>query len=157
MKRAWSAALGLAVLFALGARVPAATSTPDAPAGIPDDRIGLVPLDITAIPVPDAVRDNLSEPGERPLPARWNDAAPPVIPHGIADFLPITKTENACIECHAVAEKAEGEPTPIPESHYRDLRNAPDTVRESIAGSRSVCTSCHVPQTEAAPLPVGTD
>jgi len=125
------------------------------PRGIPPAGMGLVREDVAAVPVPDAVHDNTSAPGDRPLPTPWNENAPPPIPHGIADFIPITRAENACADCHAVAEHEEGGPTPIPPSHYRDLRNAPDVVRETIAGSRYVCTSCHVAQTDAAPLPAG--
>jgi cytochrome c-type protein NapB len=50
-------------------------------------------------------------------------------------------------------DKAEpGGPVPIPASHYVDLRNAPAVKRAEIAGSRFVCTACHVPQTNAQPL-----
>lgn len=152
MNRIRPLAIGLASVLALAALVLAAKPTTSGPAGIPAERIGLVPMDVLAVPVPDAVRNDQSQPGERPGLPRWNDQAPPVIPHGIADFVPITAAENACVMCHAVAEAAEGDPTPIPDSHYRDLRNAPEVRRETIAGSRYVCTSCHVPLTDAEPL-----
>ena len=154
MRRAWPVVLGMVLLIVFGLRVPDATPTNDDSTGIPDDRIGLVHQDIEAIPIPDEVHDNMSAPGERSLPSRWNELAPPVIPHGIDDFLPVTKSSNACLECHGIEEKVEGEPTPVPESHYRDLRNAPTIVREQIAGSRYVCISCHAAQTDARPLPV---
>jgi nitrate reductase cytochrome c-type subunit len=154
MNKAWLPALGLAFLMVLVAQAPDTPATAGSGGGIPDDMIGLVHQDIRAVPAPEAVHDNLSDPGERPLPQRWNDVSPPVIPHGIADFLPITRTNNMCLDCHATTEKTAGEPTPIPQSHYQDLRNAPQALRETIAGARYVCTSCHVPQTEADPLPM---
>jgi len=51
-----------------------------------------------------------------------------------------------------VKAKKPGEPTPLPASHYTDLRNAPGKVGDTVTGARWVCTSCHVPQTDAKPL-----
>jgi len=78
--------------------------------------------------------------------------APPRIPHGIADFLPITAARHPCLECHDRRNAAEVEAVPLPASHYRDLRRAPEVDRETVAGARYVCVSCHVPQTDAPPL-----
>lgn len=123
------------------------------PAGsIPDTRIGLVAGSVFEVLAPAATPENRSEPGERSLPERPSVEWPPVIPHSIVDFIPITAAENLCIDCHGVEVKEEGEPTPIPRSHYIDLRGAPGSVRESVAGARWFCTSCHVSQTDAAPL-----
>lgn len=154
MKRASLSVLGLAIFVTLGSGSPRTTPTEALIEGIPDDLIGLVHEDVEAIPVPDAVTDNPLDPGDSPIRPRWNEEAPPMIPHAIADFMPLTPSDNACHDCHAVEEKIEGEPTPIPPSHYRDLRNAPDTHRDDIAGARYVCTSCHVDQTVAQPLPI---
>ena len=101
---------------------------------------------------PPPVKRNQTFPGERPALLRAHPEAPPVTPHGTADFLPITRDQNTCTDCHLVDEKEEGGPTPIPESHFVDYRNAPETVGEEIAGSRWVCTACHVAQTDEAPL-----
>jgi nitrate reductase cytochrome c-type subunit len=124
-----------------------------APTGsIPDTRIGLVAGSVFEVLAPAATPENRSEPGERPLPDRPSVEWPPVVPHSIVDFIPITASENLCIDCHGVDVKEEGEPTPIPRSHYIDLRGAPGTVRESVASARWLCTSCHVSQTDAKPL-----
>jgi len=98
------------------------------------------------------VVENTSDPGELPLPGRAHAEMPPVVPHGIADFLPITRSDNACVDCHAVAEKEPGEPTPIPPSHFVDFRRAPDRPGEKLAGARWVCVACHVARTGAKPL-----
>ncbi len=119
---------------------------------IPDDRLGLVEADVLEIPEPAPVRFEEASPGEGSPPARVSADSPPVVPHAVADFLPITRDENYCIECHAVAEKVEGEPTPIPQSHYTDLRNAPERPGDSVAGARWNCTACHVSRTGAEPL-----
>lgn len=123
-----------------------------APKGTPDDDIGLAKGSVFEVLNPDAVLPNTSEPGDEPLIAPAFVGFPPPIPHGIEEFLPITLDENQCIDCHAVEEKEEGEPTPIPGSHFRDLRNAPDELREDLAGARYVCTTCHVTLTRAEPL-----
>jgi len=123
---------------------------------IPDDRIGLVDADVFDVPVPPPVHAVEAEPGEAaPLPRPTPDA-PPVVPHAVADFVPITRDENYCVECHAVEEKVEGGPTPIPGSHYTDLRNAPDQTGETVVGARWNCTACHVARTEAEPLVANT-
>ncbi|BDG02098.1 nitrate reductase cytochrome c-type subunit [Anaeromyxobacter oryzae] len=123
----------------------AATSTPDA-------SLGLSKTGVFDVPAPPAVRAEDSSPGEKPAPPRAYPGAPPAIPHGIADFLPITRTQNLCLDCHAVKEKKPGEATPIPASHYRDLRRAPGAPRGRIAGARHVCTACHATRSDAAPL-----
>ncbi len=128
------------------------TAADKAGQGIPDRSLGLSKTDVFETVDPPAVTDNTSDPGERPLPARPNVESPPVIPHGIADFLPITRDDNQCLGCPLTEEKVEGEPTPVPASHFVDLRNAPREKRSEIAGARYLCVSCHVPLTDAAPL-----
>jgi len=120
---------------------------------VPDEQIGLSYGEIDHVAVPDPVTENLSEPGELPRVARAFPEAPPEIPHGISDFLPIVRDENLCLDCHgAVEEKVEGEPTPLPPSHRTDLRNDPSAVRDEVVGARYVCTSCHVPSNDVSPL-----
>jgi cytochrome c-type protein NapB len=70
----------------------------------------------------------------------------------VADFLPITQKQNACLDCHAVKDRKQGDPTPIPPSHYTDYRNAPDRVSAQVAGARHVCVSCHAAKTDAPNL-----
>jgi cytochrome c-type protein NapB len=59
-----------------------------------------------------------------------------------------------CVGCHDQPQrgkKVEGMATPIPPSHYRDLREAPDKVQQRLDGSRYLCTQCHVPQADVKP------
>lgn len=120
---------------------------------IPDDRIGLSKVDVRDIPDPGAVVDNTTEPGEgRPLPRAY-EGAPPLVSHTAEGYLPITREENLCLECHMIeGEAEEGLPTPIPASHYTDLRNAPSVVGDEVAGARYNCSACHVAQTGTVPL-----
>lgn len=120
--------------------------------GIPDDAIGLSPVDVRDTAIPDPVPQNTSDPGDEPTRPPAYAGSPPVIPHGIDDFLPITPSDNMCIDCHQVDEKVAGEPTPIPPSHFVDLRNAPDATRNDVAGARYNCVACHALHRDAQPL-----
>ena len=98
------------------------------------------------------------DPGENDLlEAYFEEGIPPMIPHTIEDMVPIHLDENLCMDCHADkdaigVEVAAGDPTPIPLSHYTDLRQDPDTVTDEVVGARWVCVQCHATQTDAAPL-----
>ena len=120
--------------------------------GIPDEQIGLSKAEIFDVSDPEAHNVVTADPGEGAIVDRAYDGAPPVISHGIADFLPITPDDNMCVLCHMVDEKIEGEPTPIPVSHFTDYRNAPDKTGDDIAGARYNCLACHARQTDAPPL-----
>jgi cytochrome c-type protein NapB len=115
------------------------------PEGLTNDQVGLSPSDVSDTPEPEAAQVDGSEPGEGDEIPPAFDGAPPAIPHGIDDFLPITREENTCMMCHADPDMG----PVVPESHYVDLRNAPGEVRDEIAGARQVCVSCHVPLTDA--------
>src|SRR5512147_1282643 len=90
--------------------------------GTPDKDLGLAKGSVFETPSPPAYHAEASAPGEKPRPPRLSREIPPVIPHGIADFLPITREENGCMACHDIlGPKKKGEPTPIPASHRVDL------------------------------------
>jgi cytochrome c-type protein NapB len=116
------------------------------------DELGLSKTSVFGTPAPDATAVNISDPGDRPTTPTDFPQQPPVIPHGILDFLPITLDDNACVDCHLVEVKEEGEPTPIPESHFVDFRNNPGSVGEPLVGARYNCVSCHVSPGGNAPL-----
>ena len=134
--------LSLAALLAAGC-----TSAP-----IPDTALGLSKGSVFEVPTPPAMQANQRSPGEGPLVPRPYPIAPPQAPHAVADFLPITLTQNACLDCHGVKEKKPGDPTPIPPSHYTDYRLVPDRVGDKVAGARYVCVSCHTARTDAPDL-----
>jgi nitrate reductase cytochrome c-type subunit len=109
---------------------------------VADRDLGLSRTSVFEVPTPPLFKDEASAPGEKPLPKRTNKEYPPVIPHGVADCLPITPSSNLCLDCHAIpGRKKTGEATPIPASHYVDLRRAPEQKGEKVAGSRYVCTA----------------
>ena len=147
-----AALLACAAGRATPAAAPAAPPATAPATGMPDRVLGLSRVSVFDVPAPPPVKQNDSAPGELPVLPRPYALAPPRIPHGIDGFLPITRAQNSCLDCHEVKEKKKGEPTPIPPSHYRDLRRAPGLVGEKVSGARWVCTACHVPRTEAEPL-----
>jgi cytochrome c-type protein NapB len=120
---------------------------------VSDRDLGLSKTSVFEVPAPPAYQEETSSPGEKPLPKRINREYPPVIPHDISDCLPITRSSNLCLDCHAMpGPKKKGEATPIPASHYQDLRRAPEAKGKQVAGTRYVCLACHVPRTNAPQL-----
>ena len=151
MKPVLVLALGAALVIGC-AQKAAVTPKPEPVAGIPSAAIGLSKAEITDVPDPLLFRFIDDEPGDVPPPERAYHLSPPVISHTLEGMAPITQTTNECVECHGVAEKEAGEPTPIPASHYVDLRRAPGTKQDAVVGSRYNCVSCHVARTDAQPL-----
>jgi len=142
----------IAALAALLAGSPArAGPTPDR--GTSDQDLGLSRTSVFDVPTPPEYHAEDSAPGERPSPPRISAQIPPVIPHGVAELLPITREDNACLACHEVpGPKKKGEPTPIPASHYIDFRREPGKRAEKLYGARWICISCHLPRSDAKPL-----
>ena len=130
-----------------------ATKTdPSSQPAIPDREVGLSKESVFDTPTPAPIAPNTREPGEQAKVAAAFHGSPPVIPHTVVDFVPITADGNMCIDCHAIEDAGQGDPTPIPTSHYTDLRNDPGTVMDEVVGARYRCTACHAPQTDAPPL-----
>jgi len=128
---------------------------------VSDDEISLDKNSVFATPDPIVPTTQQMEPGENTKIGGYFEEMPPVISHQIEDLLPITLAENLCLDCHddpsMIGEEiGADEPTPIPTSHYTDLRNDPDTITEALIGARFDCTQCHVPQTDAEPLVANT-
>ena len=120
--------------------------------GLPDANLGLEKSAVTGVPVPKPFEYVTKDPGDGKVLPRPFDSAPPLIPHTVDGLLPITRSDNGCLTCHAVDKAEPGGPVPIPASHYVDTGNAPAVKRAEIAGSRFVCTACHVPQANVKPL-----
>ncbi len=102
--------------------------------------------------------------GGNKLTTRSYPSAPPLIPHAIDGFTPVTLSNNMCMGCHNTPAligkpRAEGQPVPIPRSHYMTgaygkpaAGLAATKTGDKVSGSRYVCTQCHRPQTNATPL-----
>lgn len=120
------------------------------PKSISDANLSLYPGSLFEVPAPAGFTWNDDDPGEGDLLERAFPIAPPRIPHGIADFVPVTLQANGCLECHALDAGAEA--PELPASHRTDLRHSPDRVDAAVTGARYLCLACHVP-TSDAPAP----
>jgi len=94
--------------------------------------------------------------------------APPMIPHDTTGMLPIKKSDNQCIQCH-MPDVAEGMgATPIPPSHFLNMRpnnkvingtfhKQVDNLKNQVSIKKQAelyqgrfnCTQCHAPQSDA--------
>lgn len=111
-----------------------------------------------------------AQPGTSTKIKRAYQDAPPMIPHDVRDFLPVTRTNNACVGCHAPDIAPAMGATPIPPSHFLDMRprhkcdgikfkktidnmkNETDVKRLThLSQSRFNCTQCHAPQSQGNP------
>ena len=121
------------------------------------DSLGVSKTSVFDVPDQTVYTIKAKPPGENQVLPRAYPGAPPQIPHAIDEFLPITAQANLCIACHARPDewgkpRAKGMPTPIPQSHFTDRRNAPDKVTDHLINARYNCVQCHVPQFDAKPL-----
>jgi cytochrome c-type protein NapB len=76
---------------------------------------------------------------------------PPLIPHEVEKYLPITVEENDCLDCH-ISDDFKGRKMPrMGDSHFSLTEKEPDGSPK-VNMSRWQCNSCHVPQVDAPPL-----
>ena len=122
------------------------------PESISDWQLGLAKAPVSEDRAPALFAYGEQAPGESQRLPRPFDGAPPLIPHSIDGLVPVTREENTCVMCHAAGEPVPDGPPHAPPSHFVDWRNAPNVAGEEIAGSRWVCTSCHVPQSDSPAL-----
>lgn len=134
------------------AEQPSPPPAAPAMAGTPDSQIGLAPGTAFEQPAQGPIAFNSADPGESEPGPRPNPDFPPVIPHSIADVEAITLGGNPCLDCHAREAAPDTGAPAVPATHRVDLRTAPDLTGEDVVGSRWVCTSCHVAQTDTPPL-----
>lgn len=89
--------------------------------------------------------------GQPKLIARTFVGQPPMVPHSIEKYVPLTAEENACLECH-ITDELRGQKVPkIGESHFsKTVKTKAGTP--AVEMSRFQCDTCHVPQVDAPPL-----
>ncbi len=123
---------------------------------IPDQELGLRKTALADDRAPATYTLTDAAPGDNQRMPRAYDGAPPLIPHSLDGFTPITSSENTCLLCHQTGTADAADPPQVPVSHMTDLRNAPTVQRETVAGARWNCTACHVPQSNAPLLVANT-
>jgi len=110
--------------------------------------------DVTAVDrAPDTKQYTERAPGmgSPELIVRTFSTQPPLIPHAIAKYEPITIEENACLDCH-ISDEFRGKAMPkIGESHFSKTRKE-DDGSPAVNMVRWQCNSCHVVQADAPPL-----
>lgn len=114
---------------------------------IPDDNLGLTKGSVYEVPSPDAVEFTSGDAGSTKRIARSYNTAPPMVPHSIKDFVPITRDANLCKDCHVqpalIGQKVPpGTPIPAPASHYVDAKQG------QLHMGRWNCTQCHREQAD---------
>ncbi|MDH4128489.1 MAG: nitrate reductase cytochrome c-type subunit [Spirochaetota bacterium] len=86
-------------------------------------------------------------PGKSKKIERSFENAPPLIPHSIENFPPITKESNLCTSCHMPEFAKNVKATPISKSHLFDLSSGtPKDLKGKLNMTFYNCTICHVPQ-----------
>jgi len=92
-------------------------------------------------------------PGQFALIERSFASQPPLIPYNVDGF-DISKTENACWDCHN-SDEFKGKKMPmVSKSHL--VQGTDAKAEPQLDMKRWQCDSCHVPQVDARPL-VGND
>lgn len=95
--------------------------------------------------------DKIPGVGQTHLIDRTFIGQPPLVPHTVEKYLPITVEENACLECH-ITEELRGQKVPkIGKSHFSKTLKKKDGS-PAVEMSRFQCDTCHVPQVDAKPL-----
>lgn len=105
-----------------------------------ENKVKVADINYTAEPAGMAVRFD-----------RAFENAPPLIPHDLEGLLPITTELNMCTTCHLPEFAKDAGSTPIPPSHFINLRTGED-LKGKLDDTRYNCVQCHVPQSNAKPL-----
>lgn len=135
----------LAIAAAVAAVIGCATATP------------LKPMREAAVSAPDtapevkAYSDKVPGVGAPRLIARTFVGQPPLVPHSIEKYVPLTAEENACLDCH-LTDELRGQKVPrLGISHFSQTRKTKDG-KPAVEMTRFQCDSCHVPQVNAKEL-----
>lgn len=118
---------------------------------------GPTPMRGAAVPAPDKApeikqyAEKVPGVGQPKLIARTFIGQPPMVPHTVEKYVPLTIEENACMECHQTAE-IRGQKIPqIGQSHFSKTVKT-KAGKPALEMSRFQCDTCHVPQVDAKEL-----
>ncbi|MDP2158213.1 MAG: nitrate reductase cytochrome c-type subunit [Nitrospirota bacterium] len=138
-------ALGMAAILALG--VPPAVADKKQAGGKSEEEIGIRKESLYSEEKekPDHGEYSKTEPGKSKRIERAFENSPPLIPHDLTGMLPVSETNNACLNCHMPEHAKALGATPLPKSHFVDMETGKD-LKGSLDGKRYPCMQCHVPQ-----------
>ncbi len=110
-------------------------------------------------PSPGTFNYPTEEAGKSDRIATSYDTAPPLVPHTVEEYLPITMEDNECMECHDKPkiqdrEYVKGKKLAMPGSHYGGFGGRGD--KDEPSGSMYTCSLCHAPASDAQPLVANT-
>lgn len=89
--------------------------------------------------------------GKPQMIARTFVGQPPLVPHAVDKYVPLTMEENACLDCH-ITDELRGQKVPkIGKSHFSTTLKRRDGS-PAVEMTRFQCDTCHVPQVDAKPL-----
>ncbi|MGE5466957.1 MAG: nitrate reductase cytochrome c-type subunit [Ignavibacteria bacterium] len=95
--------------------------------------------------------ERLPDADAKALIPRTFTGQPPLVPHTVAKYEPITVEENACLDCH-ITDEFKGRKMPrVGDSHFSKTRKESDGT-PAVSMMRWQCNSCHVAQADAKPL-----
>ena len=111
---------------------------------------------------------NKAAPGDSQRIQRAFQDAPPMIPHDSDGMLEITRDNNQCLQCHTPEVAESMGATPIPKSHFLNMRPSQKLVNgkymsevdvlknqvhievtQEVDAGRFNCVQCHAPQSDA--------
>lgn len=119
--------------------------------GLTEEQMGLSRTSVNVDPDPAIFEYRQADPSTSGVLPRAFSGAPPQVPHNLDGLIPITRDSNTCVSCHQQPDqvgkkKVKGEPTPLPATHYTDVKN------NALHMGRYNCTQCHTPQANVNPL-----
>ena len=88
-------------------------------------------------------------PGNQKPIERTFGGQPPLIPHSVEGFPPITLESNRCLVCHGPRYYKGANAPKAADSHFKDRDG---NILAEVSPERNNCTSCHVPQADTTPL-----
>jgi cytochrome c-type protein NapB len=115
-------------------------------------------VDLSAVSDQALAKYRATDAGESEAFERSFPGAPPLIPHTLEDMLPITVSDNECLNCHHPDNVESKEDMPLTESHFKGpvmskgkegqgmVWVVEDYVVRDKVGARYDCMMCHAPQ-----------
>ena len=89
--------------------------------------------------------------GDQHLITRTFLTQPPLVPHAIEKYVPITYDDNGCLECH-ITDELRGKKLPKMGASHFSKTALDEDGNPVVEMSRYQCDTCHVPQVDAKPL-----
>ena len=129
------------------------------PGTIHESDMGIGADGVFADPFPKTYDYPTEEAGKSDLISRSYHDAPPLVPHTVEEYLPITMETNECMECHDKPkirgrDYVKGEKLAMSNSHYGGFAGTGD--KNEVSGSMYTCSQCHAPASDAKPLVANT-